>query len=149
MNDRIKKIDFEFIINAAISMVFAITQVKVIMYFVLIIQLMKFINLQKKSKDKRNAELIKLIVVTLFLPDNYLIIVASIFVLFICFKEYKYKIKKYYCIAILYVSLNILLFGVHTGNIIMFAIYTIPFFIMETCFPKLMTSTFILHKKVI
>ena len=130
-----KKIDIRIAMFSALAIAFSITQIKVLMYGVFFIQFMICVFSLKKIREERNTELINLVITSLILPDNYIIIVVSVFLLFIV--SPKLKVNKFFLLGILWIVLNMIINSVHGGNIIMFVIYTTPFFIMNICIKKL------------
>ena len=137
-----KLIDIRIALYIVLSMAFAITQVKAIMYVVFLIQLLKCGYSLNKSKDERNIELINLLITSLVVPDNYTIIVVSFIVFFIT--SPKRKMKKTFLFATLWILLNMAINAVHLGNAIMFIIYTVPFFIMDVSIKELSNSEIII-----
>lgn len=145
------KIELEWYVYGIVSMIYAVTQVSAIMYVVFLMQLYFTLCALKKSSEKRSVELINLIVVTLFLPDNYTIIAVSFLILMLDLLTHP-KLKKKNSVIVVctlaYLAFNIFINMVPVQNIVMSVIYTLPFFVLGFEIKKLLQNNTLKDKIV-
>lgn len=131
---RLKRIENRWYIYGFISIVFAITQIKPVMYLIFLLQIYYLLRANKCSQEKIKLEQLNLIIVSLFLPDNYVIIfVAFMFLIFTKQKrQYKISEKNAFWMVIIgtYILINVSMNLVPLKNIMMSAIYMLPFFVL-------------------
>ena len=127
---KIKRLDVRWCIFYCVSLIYAISQINIIMYICLAVQL---IYVVKSRKNNRNSiEIVNLLLVTLFLPDNYVIIPIVMITFFWCIMKKGLRKKTIFWATIvsIYCMLNVCINQVHFNNIFFSVIYTLPFFMM-------------------
>lgn len=125
---KIKKLDIRWRIFYCVSLIYAVLQINIVMYICLAIQLMYVAK--SKNEERNSIELANLLLVTLFLPDNYVIILIILLVFLVCAIKNGFKRNTILWINIvsLYCMLNVCINQVHLNNIVFSMIYTLPFF---------------------
>ena len=130
MKIKIKSLDVRWYIFYCASLIYAVLQINIVMYMCLVIQLMYIAKSRKKNRNL--IEISNLLLITLFLPDNYVIIPIVMLTFFWCIikRGLRKKIVFWITIVSIYCMLNICINQVHFNNILFSVIYTLPFFMM-------------------
>lgn len=128
---KIKKLDIRWCIFYCASFIYAVLQIKIVMYVCLVVQLMYVARVRRNNR--KSIEIINLLLVSLFLPDNYVIIpiVVVAFVACVLKKGFRKKTVLAVTIVSIYCMMNICVNQVHFNNILFSAIYILPFFMLE------------------
>lgn len=127
----------KWIIFSLLAVAFAVTQISYVMYPAYIIQLTFLLFGLNKNSKIRKREMIDMLLVSLMMPDNYLIILSTLLIFFlsVCISTKKANHSHITAIVItlIYLFYNILFNVVPFGNIIMAVVYLLPFVLLEDC----------------
>lgn len=127
---KIKRLDIRWCIFYCVSLMYAISQINIIMYICLAVQLIYVVK--SRGNNRNSIEIVNLLLVTLFLPDNYVIIPIAMITFFVCIMKKGLRKKTIFWATIvsIYCMLNVGINQVHFNNIFFSVIYTLPFFMI-------------------